>query len=380
MRHAVFEKDWDKSGQKVKKSNPNYDFINGVIRKKKAEAERSVLEMMLADSENDILNSIKKKKEKKVRSSFFILAEDYLKDLYLNKKFTRFSAEKPRIKRFREFLNNADIQFDKIDAPLLRKFAIYLRSQKIKGKNGKIKQKCGERTMMNHMVVIRTIFNLAVKEKIVSSIYYPFGKNGFRIKFPETIKLGLNEEEVHLLERADLTEKPELDHVRKIWLLSFYLAGMRISDVLRLEWTDFSDNRLNYTMGKNQKVVSLRLPEKAAAILDHFRKENQFNNGFVLPDMKDADRKDAEDMYNNIIRNTGKFDKLLKLLGKELGIQKPLTNHISRHTFGNITGDKISPQMLQKLYRHSHISTTMGYQANFIHKDVDDALETVLNF
>jgi len=36
--------------------------------------------------------------------------------------------------------------------------------------------------------------------------------------------------------------------------------------------------------------------------------------------------------------------------------------------------------MLQKLYRHSHISTTMGYQANFIHKDVDDALESVLNF
>ena len=54
--------------------------------------------------------------------------------------------------------------------------------------------------------------------------------------------------------------------------------------------------------------------------------------------------------------------------------------HISRHTFGNIASDKVSPQALQKLYRHSDLKTTIGYQANFIHKDVDDALERVINF
>jgi hypothetical protein len=36
--------------------------------------------------------------------------------------------------------------------------------------------------------------------------------------------------------------------------------------------------------------------------------------------------------------------------------------------------------MLQKLYRHTNIETTTGYQANFIHKDADSALEAVLNF
>ena len=60
-------------------------------------------------------------------------------------------------------------------------------------------------------------------------------------------------------------------------------------------------------------------------------------------------------------------------------IEKNLSNHIARHTFGNMAGDKIDPRMLQKLYRHSNLKTTIGYQANFIHKDADDALETVLN-
>jgi integrase/recombinase XerD len=35
----------------------------------------------------------------------------------------------------------------------------------------------------------------------------------------------------------------------------------------------------------------------------------------------------------------------LKAIGEKLKIKKKLTCHISRHTFGNITGDKITPQM-----------------------------------
>lgn len=34
--------------------------------------------------------------------------------------------------------------------------------------------------------------------------------------------------------------------------------------------------------------------------------------------------------------------------------------------------------MLQKLYSHTDIKTTIGYQASFIHKDVDEALEAVI--
>lgn len=54
--------------------------------------------------------------------------------------------------------------------------------------------------------------------------------------------------------------------------------------------------------------------------------------------------------------------------------------HIAGQSFGNIAGDNISPQMLQKLYRHSSITTTMGYQGNFIHKDIDEALGSVVDF
>ena len=81
------------------------------------------------------------------------------------------------------------------------------------------------------------------------------------------------------------------------------------------------------------------------------------------------------------MRNATKvLNKFLKRIAKECEIEKNLSNHIARHTFGNIAGDKIHPLMLQKLYRHSDLKTTLNYQANFIHKEADDALESVINF
>ena len=74
------------------------------------------------------------------------------------------------------------------------------------------------------------------------------------------------------------------------------------------------------------------------------------------------------------------INKYMKKVATECKISKNISFHIARHTFGNIASDKISPQALQKLYRHSDLKTTIGYQANFIHKDVDDALERVINF
>ena len=70
----------------------------------------------------------------------------------------------------------------------------------------------------------------------------------------------------------------------------------------------------------------------------------------------------------------------MKQIAELCGINKKITTHIARHTFGNISGEKISPLMLQKLYRHSDIRTTIGYQSNFIFRETDEALDTVINF
>jgi len=71
---------------------------------------------------------------------------------------------------------------------------------------------------------------------------------------------------------------------------------------------------------------------------------------------------------------------LLNIVAARNGIKKRVSPHDSRHAFGNIAGDQISIQKLQQLYRHSHITTTVNYQASFMHKDADEALDAVIDF
>ena len=241
------------------------------------------------------------------------------------------------------------------------------------------KRRLSETSALNVFVLIRLLYNRAVIDKVVSKDLYPFGKGGFKIKFPDTHKVGLNKEEIKTFETIDnLTEIER--HSLKIWLCSFYFAGMRISDVLFTRWSMIYDNRLHYRMGKNSKIISLKIPVKALEILKRYEKKKRSNDDFVFPEMKKADLSNPKDIYNKIKVATSKFNTNLKVIAKKNGIQKKVTMHIARHSFGNIAGDAIHPLMLQKLYRHSDLKTTINYQANFIHKEADDALDSVINF
>ena len=154
-------------------------------------------------------------------------------------------------------------------------------------------------------------------------------------------------------------------HTRNIWLFSFNFAGMRVSDVLRAKWSDINDNRLHYIMHKYSKLLSLKISEKILFVLKNYAGDRTHEKDFIFPELKTANKK---------------FNSHLKTICVKAKIDKKVTMHIARHSFGNIAGDSIHRLMLQKLYRHSDLKTTLNYQANFIHKDTDEALDSVLNF
>jgi site-specific recombinase XerD len=133
-------------------------------------------------------------------------------------------------------------------------------------------------------------------------------------------------------------------------------------------------------MNKNQKLVALKIPEKVLPILEQYKPSQKRKNDFVFPEMKKANMKDANDVLTKTQTATRKFNRHLKNIAKTVGIDKNISCHLARHSFASIAGDSINIQILQKLYRHSSITTTINYQANFVHKDFDEALDSVLNF
>ena len=366
----VRKSDWDEKTGLVKKTNSNYIIINAIIRKEIRRVESDMLTIMATENNPDVVSELRKKERKVVLSNFFTVADGYVSNQRKMKKFNQEEANKPRVKHLREFNGSGTLKFADITPAYLKRFQVYLKEQ------GN-----GDRTVANHLVLIRTVYNIAIREGVADKNLYPFGIGKIIVRFPESQKVGLNEEEVRLMEEAEFTPaEKNLDFARDVWMFTFYLAGIRSSDALNLKWKDCTDNRITYVMGKNSKVVSLKLPEKAVAILKkHDRKDAGYED-YIFGVFDELDEKDEERKYKAMRKQADAINTDLKKVAQKLGIKKKVSFHISRHTFGNITGDKISPQMLQKLYRHTDIKTTMGYQSNFIHKDVDDALESVLKF
>ena len=358
---------WDYTIGQVKKSHPDALNINQLILNRLSKANKKLLSAEV-NEEYQSASTIKNKIVfNKTKYDFFMVGKEYLKKIIDRKRFHQYDVEKNRIEVFKTFIKKDILPFNQLKVGLLKKFEMFLIEQKGLAK----------RTSQNYMITIRTIFNLGIAEFSVKAIQYPFGKGKYQIKFPETQKIGLTREEITSIETLKGLSDAQ-QYALNVWLLSFYFAGIRIGDVLQLKWIDFRDGRLHYRMGKNSKLVSLKIPKKAKQILRSLNKQK--GTTYLFKELEGIDVDDKRLLRTRIKTITRNFNRRLEIVAEKAGIDKKLSMHIARHSFGNISGDKIPIQMLQKLYRHSSVTTTIMYQSNFIQKDTDEALEKVINF
>ncbi len=404
----VLEKDWDKNAGKVKRTHPYSKKLNNFLMKKLTEAND-----IYFDSKKELTTKQVKQKLKGAggSKSFFAVASDRIKNKYERGTFSVAKSELSILYNLEEFLSLNTAQGKEVIIQEIKERRKERVSKGRKGKHSfmdsvayfkkdktlkfqdinesfldKYKDFClvylGQktRTITNQLIFIRTLFNKAIKIGVVDVKYYPFGGEKEKIRIGSSHKIGLTSKEIEKIEILELEPNTSIWHTKNVWLIAFYFAGIRISDAVQLRWSDFKDDRLLYIMHKNEKPVSLKTPEKAVNILSLYKKYKAENNGYVFPFLSTTNISDNEEVFKKTRNATKLFNKYLKRIALECSIDKNLSNHIARHSFGNIAGDRIHPLMLQKLYRHSDLKTTLNYQANFIHKDADEALDSVINF
>ena len=361
--------DWDSKDKLVKDSHPDSKKLNELVKSKLKEARKGLTALRVKDNDTTAHYIKKEIYRPSKKLSFFELAQEHLDDLEASENYNRLSCDSGLLSYVRSYHKSKQLTFKEIDERFLKKLKIHLQRN----------HSVSETTIMNTFVLIRLLYNRAIKAKMVKKKHYPFGGDGIKIKFPETEKIGLNAEEILSLESVESLTDGEI-HARNVWMYSFNLAGVRVSDVLRTRWSDIRDDRLLYRMSKNSKLLSLKISDKVKKILSYYEPDKRHPNDFIFPELKIADLNDKKDIHRVLKTGGKKLNDNLKSLATKAGIDKKLTMHIARHSFGNIAGDAIHPLMLQKLYRHSDLKTTINYQANFIHKAADEALNNVLDF
>lgn len=386
----ILEKDWDEVNSRVRKSHPNSKKINNFLLKKLTE----VTDLSFLNNDKISSKELKQKVVGKNNSkSFFQVGAERIEDKYRNNIFSVANAELSILYNIEEFINlkkhvskeqvireikerrklrisktrkqeitfkdsvyyfkqKMSLEFKDIDEAFLKKYksfcSVYLNHK--------------TRTITNQLIFIRTLFNIALGEKLIDANIYPFAGEKEKIKVKRNTQIiGLTRGEIERIEKIQLDSHSSIWHTRNVWLFAFYLAGIRISDAIKLKWSDFKNERLYYVMNKNEKPQNLKIPDKAKSILNHYKQFKNQNHGYIFPFLASANQNDERDMFRKTRNATKLFNDYLKEIAELCEIDKNLSNHIARHSFGNIAGDKIHPLMLQKLYRHSDLKTTLNY-------------------
>ncbi|MFK7813378.1 MAG: phage integrase SAM-like domain-containing protein [Maribacter sp.] len=350
----IFSKDWNEGIGKVKKSHPNSARLNNFLLKKLTEADNVAIE---ADGSKDYVSSkdIKKKVQHKGRTvSFFQFGAQRIRSKFQSGTFSVAKPELSILFNIREFLNwkrfeeretviegikkrrrnrigrsrkfgysfldevkkefgkDESLYFEDINQAFLGNYKIFCISY--------LEQKT--RTVTNQLIFIRTLFNMAINEGIVDAKHYSFAGDKERIKVKSGHKIGLTRDEIQRIENVELDEGTAIWNTRNVWLFSYYFAGIRISDVLEMKWSDFMDGRLFYIMNKNEKPLSLKVPGKAEKILDYYRPFSQSKDDFIFPYLKTANPKSKQDIFVKTRNASTLLNKYLKRLAGKCDIEK----------------------------------------------------------
>ena len=176
-----------------------------------------------------------------------------------------------------------------------------------------------------------------------------------------------NQQDILLVGR--LLEKDFGDSAADAWHLGLNLA-LRISDLLGLRFTDIHDDEIRLNEGKTGKARTIKLNEKAKAIIKRRREENQ-NHVFIFQSTS-KNRKDMSDTTHVTRQFIGTaFREVGKALKMDLG------THSLRKTRGyHLHKSGMAIELICKMLNHSSPAVTMRY-IGIEQQDIDD---TYTNF
>ncbi|MES1222174.1 MAG: site-specific integrase [Bacteroidota bacterium] len=178
------------------------------------------------------------------------------------------------------------------------------------------------------------------------------------------------------METFEAVPGSRLDLHRDMFVFSCYAGGLRVSDVLLLQWSNFDGTHIHFTIRKTEDQHALKLPNTALAIVRKYMDASENNGRFIFPMLPaDLDLKNYVEVDRKISGATAYINKNLKIIADRTGIKKNLHFHISRHTFCCLALKMgLGIEFVSRLVGHSSIRQTQVY-AKLVSKELDEAMD-----
>lgn len=327
-----------------------------------------------------------------VSPSFMAFARERAQMIYDNggwRNWRKYCGLINKLDAFRKKRRMADITVVDMTVELLTRFDNFLHKWENEREPGKLLH---PNTIEVQFNILRTLVHRAIEVGIMEASKDPFLV--FKYKGVKTVKEKLDDSEMERIINLELDEGSLIWHCKNYFLFSYYCAGIRAADLIQLRWGNVTGSgRLHYQMGKNHKERDLLLVDQAMEILSHYHRKDAKATDYIFPLLSndaeyagyitqaDKDRMKPElrhKMYQDISSKNALINKYLKKIAEKAEIAKPLSMHISRHSFAHIAQEAGAESFaIKNILGHSNLATTERYMGSFDTSKTDETLRNV---
>ena len=389
---------WDQSRQIVKGSsdrnlNEQANRLNSRLKKEKDRIDRQIEQYDGKFTYPIVMQMLKgdfQPREKRIKETEFIqYALDYNQQRYDQHQiaYSTWNNARLAILAFRKFLiekrGRSELYLNEIEPKLFDDYKTWRVTTR-----GNSSLEGINKTLTPLFNAVKDLSaNLLIPLDVASNIVDKYLEVKQRVYDPTVEK-----HEVHYLTPEQLSEfiklYPTVKYNRTrdymdIFLFSFYACGLRISDLVTLEWSqiDFEKQELTKMMYKTKSPITIPLTDNAIEILVRWKKR-KLNDRFVFNLLdEDFDITDIVALDNARLSKNKAIQTSLRGLGDKLGLPFHLTIHVARHTFAVLAlKNGVDVYQISKFLGHKSIAATEKTYAEYLPSDMKKTLHDKLQF
>lgn len=349
---SVKKTQWDDKKKKVKK-HPLEENLNSSLSSLLVSIQKLYYNNKGVSAKR--LLSLYKDNNKYDSSSFLDFYQQIVDEARLKGKIRTANTQDKYIKKLREFTNH--VSFSDLSIHFAKDYEKWMleRGNKVN-------------TVASNFKAIFSVINKAVKIGIINQ--NPI--KGFQIITENTQKESLTFEEILKISDLDIPLRFKgMIKARDMFLFSFYTAGMRFSDICRLQWENIIGNEIIYTMHKSRSRAgakrTLPLVPKAISIVEKYIGMDPF---FVFPPLYGSDKQNQDFIEHRLYIANNATNRSLRIVCEKAGIKKRVNMHMAKHSFADFAvKNDTGLLVISKLLGHTKLSTTQHYLKDFYQKE-----------
>jgi len=362
---SISAKDWDEKAQKVKPSCQTIENVtrfNALLNRDKQKVQDTLIRLQ-DEGKLDTLSLQELKNyvtQKNTEVMMLAFGAEIIAELQEAQKFGNARVYDTMLRSVRDFAKNKDFPLKQLTYAWLKKYEAWYLS-KGNSANG----------LSVNLRTIRALYNRAIKQKLISSEYYPFGD--YTIKSETTRKRAILTKDLELIKQYEPRTERQA-RAKDYFLLSFYLMGASFVDIAMLKVKNIIGGRIEYKRRKTGRLHSIPLSTPLQAILDKYLPGKE-KEDFILNIVKTTDlQKQGVKIHDELRR----FNRALKEIGIACGIEAQLTSYVARHSYATIAKYKGVPTaVISEALGHSSEEVTQVYLDSF-DKEVMDKYHNMI--